>query len=526
MMNRKGSITFFIISLALVSYASLASAPSEGIGTVSAGYIFTDEDGNLAVNQETFNLYDGVNLSLSDFRYLFSSGINISADLDQASLDNRNLRGAIGIPGHLGLSVRQSNYRRVYGYDGTQSTRRRMSGLKFHLTPMKFLRFDYGYRFTAREGEITNVSSPLDEIVINAVDYNISEYNVGLRAHSSSGSISAEIRKLNTDVKTNSNRDRQAESFNLNGSSRIPNYDWLTLSGGYYHRTDELENLKPKITTRQGWGGLRGFLPRDYFAEYRFLFARTDNAVSGIETDNAVNTIAVGRDWPSLGSIRIGYENRIADDLTDRTEANLLLFSGWWQATEKINLRARVTTRQKRVKTGATLRGDEDYTHHRITVNYLYPDWGRISFQWEDKTRTNDDIDTRIDYNSLGTRLSLNRTNVGRIKVAYAYNWGEYDNRSVGGISQYRFADHILNGSWILPTYRNLRITLRGYYYRSTRDRDFEKSKLGFSLFYNLPHDYAVEGEYQAYNFDDYTQINRYYTGNIVKVKLAKNFSF
>lgn len=505
------------------------SSPSQGGGTVRAGYLFTDESGNLAVNRETFNIYDGPTISLSDFRYLTGTGINITADLQQISLDNRNLRGSISVPGHIGLSLYQSNYRRIYSYNGEQATTRKMTGIKFHLTPMKFLRFHYGYRLTDRAGATSNISSPLDNIEVNSVDYKISEYNIGLRAYGSYGKLSAEVRKFKNDVKSSPGQDRQAESFNLNGSTQIPYYDWLTVSGGFYHRVDELNILKPTIITDQGWGGLRGFLPRGYNAEYRFLFARTDNGVTQVETDNVINTISVGRDWSRKGSIRIGYENRISDDLVDRAEAHLILFSGWWQATEKINIRSRVSSRFKKIKTGATLLGDEDYTHHRVTINYQYPDWigeGKLSLRWEGRVRTNDDIETEIDYNSLAVRLSIKRAKLGQLRLSYALNRGEYDNRSLGAINQFRFSDHVINGSLMLPPMRNLQATIRGGYYRSQRDRDLEKSNIGLNFYYSLPRAYAIEFDYQVFNFDDYLRANNFYTGNIVHINFAKNFSF
>ena len=48
------------IAFALACVACLAaiSFAAEGSGTIKAGYVLTDEDGHLCVNQETFNVPD------------------------------------------------------------------------------------------------------------------------------------------------------------------------------------------------------------------------------------------------------------------------------------------------------------------------------------------------------------------------------------------------------------------------------------------------------------------------------------
>ena len=43
-------------------------------GTVRAGYVFTDHEGNRSMDQTAYNIHEGLALSLEDLRHDFTSG--------------------------------------------------------------------------------------------------------------------------------------------------------------------------------------------------------------------------------------------------------------------------------------------------------------------------------------------------------------------------------------------------------------------------------------------------------------------
>ena len=57
-----------VLTGALFCLTTTIRAVNEGTGKVKLGYTFVDEEGNLGVNQETYNQYEGTAVSLMDWR--------------------------------------------------------------------------------------------------------------------------------------------------------------------------------------------------------------------------------------------------------------------------------------------------------------------------------------------------------------------------------------------------------------------------------------------------------------------------
>ena len=75
-------------------------------------------------------------------------------------------------------------------------------------------------------------------------------------------------------------------------------------------------------------------------------------------------------------------------------------------------------------------------------------------------------------------------------------------------------------------SYRGFEVSANGFYYRSKRDKDIEKFKIGLLVAYTIYSDYRAGIEYNVYNFDDFLTLDRFYTGNIVRVFVQKNITF
>ncbi len=235
-----------------------------------------------------------------------------------------------------------------------------------------------------------------------------------------------------------------------------------------------------------------------------------------------MNTIAVGKSWRRYGGLRVGYENRISDDLTNRSESDGLLCSGWLKIYD-FNAKGSFTLRNKDIVDGQTLVGGEDYTRHTAWLQYTRKGWGDISGSWERRLRKNDDINSQVDYNGVSSTLNFDRASCGRFTFTYSYYVGKYENRS--DLTGYEFSDHILTGMYTPKSYRQFTVSVGGTYWRGYRDQNIEKFSLNFVGRYDFPHGHALEVKYDVYNYDDYLLVNNYYTGNIVEVNLIKSIS-
>jgi len=498
---------------------------AEGGGRVKAGYVFVDEVGNLGVNQETYNLYDGPALSLEDFQYRAANGVNVTADLTRITLNNRNLRASVSKPGLFGLSVSNHQYRRIYSFDGDRFTRRRSTAGEAYVHPIKEVKIFGGYALDEKYGQSRYVVRPYGESVYGSTDYSHTSFHVGGQATYRQGNLRLEYRRFDFTDDTKAAGDRQADQFTIDAFAPVPKYQKLVLSGGYQYRKDRHVPSAVELKTNQGWAAARVYLPRDFIAEYRFVAARSDHTLRPVEIDNFVNTASVSRTWPKYGGLRLGYEYRSCDDILNRTVAQGFLFAGWFRYHDRLTLRARLALRRENVIDGATLVGDEDLTRHEISARYQITAWGDLLVRYQGRIKKNDDIGARADYNAVTAELNLARTSYGRLSVTYSYYQGEYDNRTGADPGRYEFGDHVLTGAVHTVEYRNLQVWAGGSYYRAKRDRDTEKIGGRVGGQYQLPRGYRVEAEYQVMNYDDYLVIDEYYTGNIVMVNLIKSFT-
>ena len=90
-MNYSRILVYGLMVGAILLVITGTALAGEGFGRVKLGYVGTDEEGNLGVNQQTFNTYEGFAVSLEDFRYTDDHGFGFAADLKNLSLNNRSL---------------------------------------------------------------------------------------------------------------------------------------------------------------------------------------------------------------------------------------------------------------------------------------------------------------------------------------------------------------------------------------------------------------------------------------------------
>lgn len=513
----------FLFAACCLTPGSPAMA-GEGGGSVKAGYTYFDEEGNRGVNHETYNTYEGLGISLENWRYRINSGITLRADLRNITLNNRNLRFSVSKPGRFNLSLRNNQYRRSYDFDGAQFTRRRSSGMKLSVQPYRDITLFGGFNRTDKHGNSAVLLSPLDDSTYLSTDYTHSNWNLGGLATLPHGFVRMEFRQSDLDDQLAANSDRKASSFNLDAHMRVPERHWLDLSGGYYHRTDELESSGLELKTNQGWGGFKLHLPKSHEVEYRILFARTEHTGENSETDNVVNTLSIGKAIKGYGGVRIGYENRIADDLVDRTVSHGFLFKGWYNYQKRLFVRASLATRSKEVTTGTTLLGDEDLTRFRVTAQYRTEEWGDFRVQWQGRVRTNDDLKSKVDYDAISLNANLKQSDYGHLELSYSYYLGKYENTSAG--TDFEFSDKVMSATLYPKSYRKATAYVGGSYYRSRRDLDTEKFSLNFGVTYGFLKDHELEIRYNVYNFDDYLARSAYYTANIIEINVTKAISF
>ena len=195
---------------------------ANGSGNVTLGYTYLDEEGNLGVNQETFNTYEGFGLSLNQWRYDFANGMMLDADLNNITLNNRNLRASIAKPGLFSLAVQNNQYTRAYDFNGSQYTRRRSTGAQASFQPHKVVKLFGGFGMTEKFGNSFAFYAPISDTAISTTDYKHTNFNFGAQGTLKQGYVRADYRHFGFDDKTAANRDRTADCYSALGSSISP----------------------------------------------------------------------------------------------------------------------------------------------------------------------------------------------------------------------------------------------------------------------------------------------------------------
>jgi hypothetical protein len=524
----KSRITFLILvgAVTLLCLAS-ASAADKGSGSVKIGYTFVDDSGSLALNQETYNTYEGLGLSLLDWRYGFDNGISLSADLNNITLNNRNLKANACKPGLFSLSFTNNQYRRFYDFYGTNFTRRATTGVQASFQPHRLAKFFAGFGTTQKHGNTFEVESPIYDTIVASTDYTNTSFNIGALVGERRASLRLDYRHFNFDDKTTLNADRKADNLSATATVLVPRFERLMLTGGIDYRKDKDELRPAYLETDQYWTAARLYLPYQIIADYRVLYAiakHEDTTNQKFSTDHIVQTATVGKNWTRYGGLRVGYEYHIVDNFIDQTASSGILADAWLRPISRIYMHGVMATRRNTVQEGVTLLGDEDLTRHDVSIKYTQPEWGDVTARWQGRLRKNPDLNSRVDYRALTAQVNVERKEYGRLSVVWTYYKGQYKNESdnIG----FEFGDHVLSGSIHPRTWRNFDVDFGATYYRSRRSLDIEKSDLNFGVKYTFLKNHHVEARYNVYNYDDYLLNNQYYTANIFEINIIKDLSF
>ena len=510
--------TTCLLILAGVSYAA------DGSASVKLGYTIISDTGSLGVNQETYNSYEGFGFSVQNLRYAFANGVTLGADLKNVTLNNRNMRAIIAKPGRFSASLSNSQYRRAYTFDGSAFTRRRQTGFQASYQPSRYFKFFGGYSLNDKHGESASILDHASDTVITSTDYRQTSYNVGSEIGDRYGVVRVDYRHSLFDDRLFANADRKADRLSVSISRSIPRLKRVFLAGGYTYRKDTALVWESSLRTNELWGALKASFSGGVLAEYRVIYDMTKHVGYLQETDNVAHTFAIGKNWGRIGGIQAGYEQRIADNFINKTSSNGFIGNAWYRPTQNWSFSARMSMRDKNVVEGTTLTGTESTVKNRFIVSYSDTSWGYFTVRWQSRSRTGDDLNSKIDYQSLTPNFSLETKRFGRLEASYSYTTGTYENMSE--VAGYRFLDHLLTAALYLPTWRNLLIDVGGTYYRSRRSQDLEKSRLNFGAMYTMRNEYHLEVRYNVFNYDNFRVNNSYYTGNIVEMNFIKDISF
>ena len=473
------------------------------------------------MTQSTYNLYEGVALSLEKFSYRFDDGTRVFGNFRNMTLNNRNLVLGVTKSGLYGLSMRNNQYRRTYSSHGGEFTRRHMTNGQFWVQPHRQLKLFGGYGQTGKKGQMIDLFEPAGVAALAMVDYTQKYFNAGARFKHNRSVAEVEYRGSDYSDDTNEANDRSSKRFRVTAASPVPNYENFLINGGFQRFESEIPNQAETLTANTAWGGLKFFCGEGYSLRYSFIFDRSRRTGDLSATDNISHAVYGGKLWRRHGGFSVGYRYKINDDVRDEVTTNGYIFSGWVNVIPEVTLKAGFGSENKEVQQGRTLTGDEDFTRQWASVKYKFTP-GFVRVKLANKKTENDDIGSSAEFTRFATDLSFFSEDYGQLQTSYAYLDGDFEN-SAGAFS---FREHIVTGDLLSTAYHNLQAGFGGTYMRSKRDLNVESFRVRLTGIYSFMQDYKVEVVYSAFNFDDLADpspiYSRYYTANVVEVTIAR----
>ena len=518
-------IMWLVGSLVLLFVCSNISA-EQPHGIFKAGYVYTDEVGSFNVYQPTYNLYDGLALSLEKFTYKLENGTRLFGEFKNVTLDNRNIYFGGSKTGLFNSRVSYNQYRRRYDADGSSATKRENYNGTLWIQPHKNVRLFGGYGRLDKSGESLGLLEPTTGFIgATQYDYNQKYFNVGARCSYQGAAVEVEYRGSDFDDNLNSVNQRSTKLYRVVASSPTPIVKNLYVNGGFQRFELQVPEFEDSLISNTGWGGVRYYSKNGFHAKYNFVWDRARRSTDFVSTDNISNAVYVGKDWRGKGGVTVGYQYAIADDLFDELSTNGYYFSSWFKPHYRLTIRAGYGTEVTDVKTGMTLTGDRDFTKYNISAAYKFR-YGTWRAKFENKKTENDNIGSTAEFNRVGTDITCLIEKYGELQAAYDYLDGEYEN--VDG--SFNFTDHVIWGNFLSRRYKDFQAGFGGTYFRSKQDIDIESFSIRFSGNYIYQKVYKFELIYTAHNFDDFNDLNsspvytRYYTANVIQITLSREF--
>ncbi len=515
----KNKIMPLLLTLGVMLFTSTTVISNDYRGSLRAGVILADIEGNNSVHQPTYNLYDGVSLSLEKFRYSWDNGLRFNANLKNTTRDNRDMTIGFYKQGHGGVNVRHNNYRRNYNFDGSEYTRRKVTSGSIWVKPIEQIKFFGGYGRTDKRGKILNILDYTSELPGTEIDYVHTYFNTGLevRHKQSYGQIDYNVSNYSNDAIRK--RDRNTQRLRISAYTPIPNYDNIIVGGGYQFYKNEMDKQNDTLKANTVWGVARYAHIKGYEVRYNIFFDRTRRTGDLTSTDNIKQIIQAGKSWRSHGGIMLGYGHYINDDLQRERTGNEYSLSGWWKAVTALTLRGGIGIIQNKVDSGHSLTGDREYSKQWLSAKYKFDD-SFIRIKISNRKKENEDIKTSADFVRLTSDISLSNKKYGNLYASLTYGSGQYENTE----GLFDFNEYTISGDLMTPENRKYQGGIGGNYYRAKEDLDLEISTLRFTGKVRIFEKTLIHVVYSIHNYDDliyssqpYTE---YYTANIFEVNL------
>jgi len=523
-MRRDARISALTLPAVLLVLAAAATAVAGSLdGTIKLGGIVKDEDegSDRSVMQETYNIYDGFNVSQVRLNSHLGGRHFLFLDVNDANLDSRRGRITYRVTDMLELTGRYDRYDQLYDRDGSVRSKRENWRLGAKVTPADWLRITGNYSIQGRTGDRLGEPAGNQSFLGSAYDYDLQTGFFEAEAHAGPRSLAVGYEMSRFEDGNVAAADRRGDivSARLSGPCFLaPNLLSHYLRGSYGKQRLQEVDTEYKLSTFQYLGILKPVDPIQF--KYRFYFSRIDNEVTRLKTDNIRNDLDLVWYNP-LGSVFGGYGYVTNDDDRSLTENNV------WRLGTSVGYRNWVrgkvsyASAEKTDQEHLTLLKDIESSRFKASITSQPADILSLGVGYADRVREFPIIDVKATGQRWSAFGRVAKPQLGAVAVDYSYSTDEYDDRVAG----FETENHTVTGRVDLEMIKDLRLSAGLTYLDIGKDLDVEKSIVMFEGEWAFLDDWFVEARYNVYNYDDYVLLDRYYTANVVWMNLGYNLS-
>ena len=513
--------TTTITAIGLMLIVTLAApTPSAGSldGTVKLGGIIMNQTGDRSAVQETYNIHDGFSLAQVSLNGTFDPRHYFALNLRDINLDSRQGDFVYRVPGTFKLTAGFDQHRQIFSPEGRINSGRRDWKTGAQFTPAPWLGLSGGFNVLTRDGDRlpfpSGTLSALGDRYDNALKSG--ELTADLHRGRRGGAISYRASAFTDALDPAADRTGRVVSARLYAPCVF--YDKWThlLRAAYGSRKLSNTDLEYTLASFQYTGVVQ---PVEAFRlRYDFDANRTDDHSTRLMTDRFQNDLDATWFY-RYGQVSGGYGYETNDD--DRT---LTSYHNWRVGTafrrgKSVNASIDYASRVKKDQEELTLLKDVEASQVRARLQVQPRDGVVLGGGYSKRERELPDLGVTVDGEVANGFGRCDLKGWGALSADYSYSTDDFQDLAGG----FHTESHFVTGRAEFGRIKGLQLAGGVTFMDVGGDLDIEKSIVFLEGACTLSNDYSIELKYNAFNYDDYILLDRYYTANVLRINVGYN---
>lgn len=516
--------TFSTVPIALM--VLMASSVRAGWdGTLKLGGIVLDEEGDKSTVQETYDIHDGFSVSQIRLSGTPTADTYTMLNLSEINLDSRKGDFLFRRPGLLRVRSSFDQHRRVFDPERSVSSDRKDFKVGADVTPLRWLRVSGDFGYMDRDGDrLSSFPSTGAVLGTETTGWLGTGFDYSMR----SGGVSAQVQKdrrgfaldyRGTDFTDDLNPDADRTGNVVAARLWAPGLLHRKLTHvvrASYGVSETADAIDYTFQSFQYTGVAR--IASELQLKYGFDGQRIDHDATGLKTDRFQNDVDATF-YHEDGNVTVGYGYETNDD-----DRHLTSYHSWRAGAvlrgERHTVRVRYAGREKKDTESRTLLQKMETSRIQADLDVKPGEGIAVGLGLKLRDREFPDIGVEAQGKMLGGHAGYTYPGWGGLTGTYTYTQDEYTDRAAG----YDVTSHVVTARADLERIRNLKVGTGVTYLDFREDVDIEKSIVFLEARYTVLNDYHFEVKYNAYNYDDYVLLDRYYTANAVWFNVAYDF--